>query len=102
MNTPTITGPMRILRNWARRRHHDLPTLQLPASMTDDDVDFWGDILYCRGLLDSIAQHCTLDTRLAPIPSGMSTALDAALILAAHDFADAVPLSIRDDPRSAA
>lgn len=90
MNTPTITGPMRILRKWARRWHHELPTLQLPPTMTDDDVDFWGDILYFRGLLDDIAGQCTLDTRLAPIPSGMSTALDAALILAAHDFADTI------------
>jgi len=78
---------MRILRKWIQPRHHELPTVQLPATMTDDDVEFWGDILYFRGLLDSIVEHCNLETRLLPIPSAMSTALDAALILAAHDFA---------------
>ena len=29
----------------------DLPLLQWPAVMTDDDVEAWGDLIYMRGLV---------------------------------------------------
>lgn len=40
----------------------DLPLLEYPAVMTDDDVAHWGDILYMRGLVDALID--ALDTAI--------------------------------------
>jgi len=78
-----MTGPARILRRWRERCHRtELPIVTIPAVMDDDDVDAWGDAIYLRGLLDHVAQHCNLRTRLRPIPAAWSAELDAALELA--------------------
>ena len=42
-----------------REKWSELPLLQWPAVMTDEDVDAWGDILYMRGLVDELID--TLD-----------------------------------------
>lgn len=90
-----MIGPLRILRRWrpAANLADELPIVAIPAVMDDDDTDSWGDVLYFRGLLDHITQRCNAETRLRPIPSDMSVALDAALELVRDDgfFAMAVP-----------
>jgi len=60
--------------------------MQLPASMNDDDVDAWNDILYLRGLLDSLHNACIETRRPAPaFPPGLSLMLDIALDLVRND-----------------
>lgn len=89
-----MIGSARILgRWWSRRNNVELPLVEIPAVMDDDDTTFWGDVLYFRGLLDHIAERCDVGTRLRPIPADMSGALDAALELIRDDgfFSMAVP-----------
>lgn len=55
MNHTIITGPMRILANWRKRRNRDLPLIRVPeVHMTDDDVDFHSDMIHMRLLLDDL------------------------------------------------
>lgn len=79
---------MRILRKWARHRHPELPIIQHAPVMNDADVDFHSDILYFRGLLDSIAHSSDLETRLQLFDPAMSTKLDVALDLLRNPIFD--------------
>lgn len=55
MNKTSITGPMRILANWRKRRNRDLPLIRIPeVRMDDDDVDFHSDMIHMRLLLDDL------------------------------------------------
>lgn len=78
-----MIGPLRILRRWrpAANLVDELPVLSIPAVMDDDDVDFWGDMLYLRGLLEHLEKAClhSSEPRLAPWDDGGSAELDAAL-----------------------
>lgn len=65
------------------------PPLRLEPMMTDDDCEFHSDMLYFRALRECIENDCIRAPRsLDPFPAALSTALDAALILVAHDFAE--------------
>ncbi|ORW20936.1 hypothetical protein [Mycobacterium palustre] len=67
------------------------PPLRLEPTMTDDDVDFHGDMIYVRGLLDDLVEACRLrGHRVGPIPAELSAGLDAALILVHHDFVEGI------------
>jgi hypothetical protein len=50
-----------------RDRWADLPLMQVPAVMNDDDVQVHNDNLYFRRLLDAILDECA-DLRKAGIP----------------------------------
>ncbi|WP_459979752.1 hypothetical protein, partial [Mycobacterium avium] len=82
---PILTGARRILGRW---RPRELPIIQLAPVMTDDDCDFWGDMIYLRSLLDDINKRCDLDARIAPLDPVMSTKLDVALDLLTNPIYD--------------
>jgi len=65
----------------------EVGTLRCPPSMTDDDVDFWSDILYLRALVDEVHDTCLATAQSAPdFPEVLSLTLDCALELARDGF----------------
>lgn len=69
----------------------DLPLVQLrPQEWTDDDNDFHSDILYFRGLMDSILEAVCFGHRPEPMPVELSIELDAA-VTAAQAMPTGVP-----------
>jgi hypothetical protein len=70
--------------------------------MTDDDVNFWGDMLYARGILDDLVEDCRiLSLRIRPLPSIMSSSLDLALELVRDAFPDSAGEALREWRNSA-
>jgi hypothetical protein len=64
--------------------------------MSDEDVEFHGDLLYARGILDQIREDCDrTDRRIRPMPSIMSSSLDLALELVRDAFPDPAGEAIR-------
>lgn len=58
----------------------DLPFLWVkPSSMSDDDVEFHGDILYMRALLDSLREQAAIIGRAQDVPPPWSDQLQAAI-----------------------
>ena len=56
------------------------PTIAVkPCPMTDDDVDFHGDILYMRGLLDALWEQANILGRAQDVPPPWSDQLQAAI-----------------------
>jgi hypothetical protein len=69
---------------------------------TDDDVNFWGDMLYARGILDEIVEDCRmLGERIRPLPSIMSSSLDLALELVRDAFPDDAGVALQEWRNSA-
>ena len=74
---PTSWSDERLLRHAVE--FCELPLMPgITRSMTDEDVQFHSDVLYLRGLLTAIHEHCIdQGVKVAPLPS--SSALDVVL-----------------------
>jgi len=65
----------------------EVGTLRCPPSMTDDDVDFWSDLLCLRALVDEVQDTCLATAQSAwDFPAVMSLQLDAAIQLCREGF----------------
>lgn len=71
------------------------PLQRLAPVMDDDDTDAWGDVLYCRGLLDDIEAECKrTQSRIRLDDRAMAaTLLDVALELVAREFDFPMPVA---------
>jgi hypothetical protein len=73
------------------------PFLRLDPLMSDDDVDFAGDLIYARALLDDLVDDCYwLDAQVPPMPSIMSSSLDLALELVRDAFPDPAGVAVQE------
>ena len=87
---------LRSLLNWLTR-HDDLPLLTVPSAAVDDsDTDFFGDMMYLRGLLDDLVHGCvnTHEATARPLPRACSAVLDLTLEELRDDDAWLIPLAV--------